>query len=332
VRILKVLVTGGAGYIGSHTARQLAAEGYEVVIYDNLSRGHREAVSGFNFVRGDVRDKDRLRRVIKEEGISAVLHFAANSQVGESVENPELYYENNVAGGLSLLSVVLETGIKYFIFSSSAAVYGEPQYVPIDEEHTLNPTNPYGETKVILERALAAYDKAYNLKSVSLRYFNACGAHMGEDIGEDHEPETHLIPLVLKTALGQREQLIVFGKDYPTKDGTAVRDYIHVDDLARAHVISLKYLLDGGETTCFNLGNGNGFSVLDVIKAAEKVTGRKVPYKFGNRRPGDPAILVASAEKIKRELGWEPEITSLERIIQSAWEWHRKHPTGFAKR
>lgn len=329
---MKVLVTGGAGYIGSHTVRHLDQAGYEPVVYDNFSRGHREAVQGFEVVSGEIHDSEKLVETIQKYGISAVVHFAAHSQVGESVKDPALYYENNVGGGLNLLNVVRELQVPYFVFSSSAAVYGEPEYVPIDEKHLLNPTNPYGETKAILERILADYDRAYGLKSVSLRYFNAAGAAPGGNIGEDHTPETHLIPLVLQTILGQREKLTVFGNDYPTKDGAAVRDYIHVEDLARAHVLALNYLVQGGDTASFNLGNGQGFSVLEVIAAAEKVTGRKVNYQIGERRAGDPAVLVAGNEKIKAVLGWQPSFAKLEDIIKTAWDWHRTHPEGYGKK
>lgn len=326
---MRVLVTGGAGYIGSHTVRHLTQAGFEPIIFDNFSRGHLEAVKGFKVVTGDTADTVLLSDTIKKYDIAAVVHFAAHSQVGESVKDPALYYDNNVGAGLKLLTAVRQAGVKYFVFSSSAAVYGEPRYVPIDEGHMLSPANPYGQTKAILEKILSDYNSAYGLKSVSLRYFNAAGAAQGGEIGEDHEPETHLIPLVLKAVLGQMGKLTVFGNDYPTGDGTAVRDYIHVDDLARAHVLALDYLINGGETVSFNLGNGEGFSVLDVIYSAEKVTGMKVPFEIGGRRAGDPAVLVAGNKKIKQLLGWQPEIPQLEEIIRSAWEWHRRHPNGF---
>jgi len=325
----KILVTGGAGYIGSHTLRLLDRASFDVVVYDNFSRGYREAVKDFLVIEGDTADCSLLRQVIEEHQIEAVIHFAAHSQVGESVEQPRLYYDNNVVGGLKLLEAVLDAGVKYFIFSSSAAVYGEPDSIPIREYHSLKPTNPYGETKMIIEKALQYYERAYDLQSVSLRYFNAAGAAAGGDTGEDHDPETHLIPMVLKAAQGQREKLTVFGDDYNTADGTAVRDYIHVDDLAEAHLLALDALLAGKPSAVYNLGNGSGFSVLEVIKAAEKVTGKKVPYAVGPRRAGDPAVLVASAERVKAELGWRPRYGSLEKIIETAWHWHHNHPNGF---
>jgi UDP-glucose 4-epimerase len=327
-----VLVTGGAGYIGSHTVRILKQAGFSVVVFDNFSRGHLEAVEGYTVVEGDTADTGLLKKVLKEKKIDVAMHFAAHSQVGESVEKPALYYDNNVIGGLKLLEAVMDAGIKYFIFSSSAAVYGEPESVPISEGHPLKPTNPYGETKAIIEKALEYYDQAYGLKSVSLRYFNAAGAAIEGGLGEDHDPETHLIPLVLKAALDQNKPLILFGDDYPTADGTAVRDYIHVVDLAQAHLLALEALLAGSGnpfSSVYNLGNGNGFSVMEVIKAAETVTGKKVPYKIGPQREGDPAVLVASAEKAQNELGWQPRYASLEKIIGTAWHWHRNNPTGY---
>lgn len=329
---MRVLVTGGAGYIGSHTVRRLLDAGCQAVVYDDFSRGHKEAVQrDCPVVTGCVRDVEKLQNELEQRNIDAVMHFAAHSQVGESVREPGLYYENNVIGALRLLKAAIKAKIKYFIFSSSAAVYGEPAYTPIDEAHPLRPTNPYGETKMFIEKALAAYDRAYGLKSVSLRYFNAAGAHPGGEMGEDHAPETHLIPLVLQTALGQRESITVFGNDYPTTDGTAVRDYIHVDDLARAHISALEYLAAGGESDVFNLGNGNGYSVLEVIKAAEKVVGGPIPYAIGPRREGDPAVLVAGSERARQVLGWEPRIAGLQEIIASAWKWHQSHPRGYGR-
>jgi UDP-glucose-4-epimerase GalE len=319
-----ILVTGGAGYIGSHTVRILKQAGFEPVVYDNFSRGHRRAVEGFRVVEGDTGDLENLSRVMKDYKPSAVMHFAAHSQVGESVEKPALYYANNVIGGLTLLEAVRKAGVKYFIFSSSAAVYGEPQQVPIKEEAPLKPANPYGESKVILENALRYYGQAYGIKSVALRYFNAAGAAEGGEIGEEHEPETHLIPLILQAALGQKQNITVFGNDYPTQDGTALRDYIHVEDLALAHLLALEKLQEGQADAVYNLGNGKGYSVLEVIKAAERVTGLSINYRVGERRPGDPAALVASSEKAERELGWKPLKPGLEDIVASAWRWHRK--------
>lgn len=325
--MIKVLVTGGAGYIGSHTVRALERCGHRVVVYDNFSRGHRKAVEGFTVVEGDTADREKVFEVCEKYEIGAVMHFAAHSQVGESVEKPALYYTNNVIGGLTLLEAVRAAGVRHFVFSSSAAVYGEPESVPINEDHPLQPTNPYGETKVVIEKALRYYAQTYGLHSVSLRYFNAAGAAEAGTIGEDHDPETHLIPLVLQAVLGQREKVIVFGDDYPTADGTAVRDYIHVDDLAQAHLLALEGLFRGTVEAAYNLGNGTGYSVLEVIRVVEKVTRQKVPYEIGPRRDGDPAVLVASATKAERELGWRPIHTSLEAIVESAWRWHRK-PDG----
>lgn len=329
---VNVLVTGGAGYIGSHAVRALSKAGYGVVVYDNFSRGHRKAVEGFELVVGDTADSRKLLSLFKERQIGAVMHFAAHSQVGESVEKPALYYGNNVIGGLKLLDAVLSAGVKHFIFSSSAAVYGEPALTPINEQQMLMPTNPYGETKMAIERALGYYSLAYGLNSISLRYFNAAGAAEDASIGEDHHPETHLIPLLLQTVLGQRERLTVFGDDYPTPDGTAVRDYIHVEDLAGVHLLALQKLLKcEGEpgADVFNLGNGSGYSVLEVIRAVERVTGIKVHYSVGARRVGDPAVLVASAEKARLELGWKPQFAELEQIVESAWRWHRGRPGGY---
>ena len=324
-----ILVTGGAGYIGSHAVRVLKQADFNPVIYDNFSRGHKQAVEGFTVIEGDTSEVEKLRKVMKDYRPAAVMHFAAHSQVGESVEKPALYYENNVRGGLVLLEAARQAGVEYFIFSSSAAVYGEPDQVPIKEDHPLKPENPYGETKVVFERALKYYGQAYGIKSVSLRYFNAAGAAEGGEIGEDHDPETHLVPLVIKAALGQGKKLKVFGDDYPTDDGTAVRDYIHIDDLARAHLLALEALINDKVGTVYNLGNGKGCSVLEVIRAVEKVTGLKVPFEIGPRRAGDPAVLVASAEKAKRELGWSPDHADLEKIIESAYRWHKNHPEGF---
>jgi len=310
---MNIMVTGGAGYIGSHTARILKQAGLGVVVYDNFSRGHREAIEGFTLIEGDTADSDKITTACKEFKIGAVMHFAAHSQVGESVARPRLYYANNVIGGLKLLEAVLDAGIKYFIFSSSAAVYGEPENVPIGEGHPLKPANPYGETKAIIEKALDYYDQAYGLKSVSLRYFNAAGAAVEGGLGEDHDPETHLIPLALKAVLDQDKPLTIFGDDYPTADGTAVRDFIHVDDLADAHLLALEALVKGKASRVYNLGNGSGFSVLEVIRAAEQVTG------------------MAAAEKARAELGWQPRYASLEKIIETAWEWHRTKPVRYGE-
>lgn len=326
---MDILVTGGAGYIGSHTIRTLKKAGYEVIVYDNLSRGHSKAVDGFRLIEGDISEKSKLQRVFNEHDIKAVMHFAAHSQVGESVENPALYYKNNVIGGLTLLEAVIDANINYFIFSSTAAVYGEPETVPITEKQIIKPTNPYGESKAVLEKALMHYGHSYGLRTISLRYFNAAGADLNSEIGEDHEPETHLIPLVLQAVLGLREKIIVFGDDYPTADGTAVRDYIHVLDLAEAHVLALNALLNGATSSIYNLGNGKGYSVLDVINTVEEVVVSSVPYEIGSRRPGDPAVLVASSGKALSELKWQPKYSNLDQIITTAWSWHKANPYGF---
>lgn len=328
--MIPVLVTGGAGYIGSHTLRAFAEAGFNPVVYDNFSRGHRAAVKDFTVVEGDTADREKLLRVIRRYSVAAVIHFAAHSRVGESVENPALYYNNNVVGSLVLLGALLEAKVKYFIFSSSAAVYGEPRHLPIDEGHPFRPTNPYGETKLVVENALRRYGEAHGLRYCALRYFNAAGAASTGLIGEDHEPETHLVPLVLQNLLGTREEVTIFGGDYPTRDGTAIRDYVHVEDLADAHVLSLQALLGGSPPAVYNLGNERGYSVLEVIATAEKVTGRKADCRFGLRRAGDPAVLVASASRAKKELGWRPRRGDLQVIIESAWRWHRANPRGYA--
>lgn len=318
-----ILVTGGAGYIGSHTVRRLRGKGYDVVVYDNLSKGHRWAVKDAELVVGDILDYAKVCEVIKKYGIDSVIHFAAFSLVGESMQDPQMYYVNNVSGTISLLRAMINCGVKKIVFSSTAAVYGEPKEVPIEEDSPLNPTNVYGRTKLMIESILKDYEMAYGLKCVILRYFNAAGADDKGDIGEDHSPETHLIPLVLKAAKGERENIRVFGSNYNTPDGTCIRDYIHVNDLADAHILALESLREG-RSNIYNLGNGNGFSVKEVIKAAEKVTGKSIKQVDDDRRAGDPAVLIASSEKIKRELGWSPVYTDLEAIIQTAWDWEIK--------
>lgn len=324
-----VLVTGGAGYIGSHTVRELVKKGYRVVVLDNLSKGHRASVVGIELIEGDTSDRQLLRSLFRERYFTAVVHFAAFSLVGESVLEPAAYYRNNVLGGISLLDAMVEAGVPGLVFSSTAAVYGEPTIVPIPEEHPASPTNPYGATKLAVEEAIRWYGGAYGLKYCILRYFNAAGADPVGDIGEDHEPETHLIPLVLKTALGQRPRLSIYGSDYPTPDGTCVRDYIHVTDLAGAHVLALESLAAGAPSGVYNLGNGSGYSVLEVVRAAEAVTGLPIRVDHAARRPGDPATLVASSEKAITELGWRPRFAGLPAIIETAWRWHRDHPEGF---
>ena len=319
----KVLVTGGAGYIGAHTVKALLDSGYEVVVYDDLSRGHPEQIPGVPLVIGCLEDEEALEDVFSSEKFDSVIHFASESQVGESCHHPDKYFRRNVIGGLTLFSVMVKRGVKKLVFSSSAAVYGDPEIIPIPETHPINPKNPYGETKAFLERALVWYDRAYGLKSISLRYFNAAGADSKGTMGEDHDPETHLIPLICESVLTGKP-LTVFGNDYPTPDGTAIRDYVHVTDLADAHVRALRLLESGGETSSINLGSGRGYSVLEVIRAVEEVTGKKVPYEIGPRRAGDPAVLVASCEKAKEVLGWEPLHSTLDEIARTAWNWYVK--------
>jgi len=323
---LAILVAGGAGYIGSHAARALRRSGYEVVIYDNLSTGFRRLTRGFELVEGDIADESRLRPVLAR--VDAVMHFAAHAYVGESVENPRKYFRNNVLGALSLLNSVLDAGIRRFVFSSSCAVYGIPEQIPITEQARREPVNPYGASKLFFENALAAYGRAYGMRSVSLRYFNAAGADESGEIGEIHEPETHLIPLALAASTGNGPELEIYGCDYPTRDGTCVRDYIHVSDLADAHVRALQYLeedgIEGGESLAINLGTGRGHSVLEVVNAAENATGRRVGRKVGPRRPGDPPILVADPAKAQSVLGWTAR-RNLDDIVSSAWAWMRKN-------
>ncbi|HHY98765.1 MAG TPA: UDP-glucose 4-epimerase GalE [Firmicutes bacterium] len=327
---MRVLVAGGAGYIGSHVVKALLEGGHETITYDNLSKGHVEALHGGEFIQGDILDQDRLSRVLQERKVDLVIHLAADTAVGESMVNPAKYYWNNVVGGLKLLDSMRSAGVKYIVFSSSAAVYGEPAHIPIREDAPCNPTNVYGETKLIFERMLASYDRSYGLKYVSFRYFNAAGADPSGAIGEDHDPETQLIPLVLQTALGLRPSIEIFGTDYDTPDGTCIRDFIHVSDLASAHVLAAEALLGGMGSRIYNLGNETGNSVREVIRVCEEVVGHKIPVKEGPRRPGDPAMLVASSELARRELGWTPRFPDLKDIVATAWNWHRNHPYGFA--
>jgi len=327
---MKVLVTGGAGYIGSHTVHQLIAEGHDVVVYDNLSKGHRAAVaSAALFVQGDLRDGTLLAEVLQSHQIEAVVHFAADSLVGESMSAPSKYYHNNVVATLALLDTMRECKVGKIVFSSTAAVYGEPEVCPINEELPTQPTNVYGRTKLVIEGMLADFSMAYGLKYVSLRYFNAAGALTGGQIGEDHTPETHLLPLILQTALGQRPAISIYGTDYDTKDGTCIRDYIHVTDLADAHVRALGHLVTGSESRIYNLGSEQGFSVRQVIEQAKAVTGIDFTVNEAPRRVGDPGILVASSAKIRSELGWQPVYSDLKTIIASAWQWHKSHPEGY---
>ena len=314
------MVTGGAGYIGSVAVDDLIDAGQKVVVLDNLSRGHRDAVNEKSaFYEGDIGDRDLVIRICREHDVTAAMHFSAFAYVGESVERPDIYYHNNVFQTARLLDALRECGVKQFVFSSTCATYGEPVQMPMDETHPQLPTSPYGQTKLMVERILADYDRAFGIKFVALRYFNACGA---TDLRfERHDPETHLIPLILDAAEGRRESLSVFGNDYPTPDGTAIRDYIHISDISQAHLLALRYLQDGGESDAFNLGNGSGFSVLEVIDAAKRVTGREVPYTIESRRPGDPSRLIAKADKAHSVLGWDPQHPDLESIIMSAWRW-----------
>ncbi|MGJ5630895.1 UDP-glucose 4-epimerase GalE [Nostoc sp. CALU 1950] len=322
-----ILVTGGAGYIGSHTVLALKQAGYNVVILDNLVYGHRELVEKVlevELIVGDTGDRALLDDIFKTHDISAVMHFSAYAYVGESVTDPAKYYRNNVLGTFSLLEAMLAASVKKFVFSSTCATYGVPEFVPIPETHPQNPINPYGATKLMVERILSDFDVAYGFQSVRFRYFNAAGANPNGLLGEDHNPETHLIPLVLMTALGKRESISIFGTDYPTPDGTCIRDYIHVNDLADAHILGLEYLLKGGDSEVFNLGNGSGFSVREVIAAAEEVTGISIPVEERDRRPGDPPILIGTSEKARTILGWKPQYPSIQDIVTHAWQWHQK--------
>jgi UDP-glucose-4-epimerase GalE len=321
---MKVLVAGGAGYIGSHTVKELLREGYEVVVFDNFSTGKKELLVGGELVEGDLMDKDSIKETIRSKGIGAVLHFASLIQVGESYTNPLKYYTHNLTSSLNLLDAVLEAKVNAFIFSSSAAVYGIPLHIPIPENHPLNPVNPYGQTKVFVEKILEDYERAYGLKFISLRYFNAAGADPDGLLGEMHEPETHLIPNILLFLLGKKKGVDVYGTDFPTEDGTAIRDYIHVTDLAKAHVLALQRLLESSRSEFINLGANKGYSVLEVIKKTEKVTRHKVPYKERPRRKGDVPVLLASREKAKKILGWELSHSDIETIIETAWNWHQK--------
>lgn len=326
---MAVLVTGGAGYIGSHTVVELLEKNEEVVVLDNLNKGHKQAVLGGKFYHGDLRDDQFLDKVFKENDIESVVHFAAYSLVGESVINPADYYNNNVVSTLRLLTKMKDSGVGKIVFSSTAATYGEPESIPIQEDDRTVPTNPYGETKLAVEKALLWFESAYDMKFISLRYFNAAGANISGKIGEDHNPETHLIPIIMQVAIGRRDKVQVFGDDYNTPDGTCIRDYIHVTDLANAHLAALDRLRAGGESGIYNLGNGKGFSVKQVLTTVEEVVGRKINYEIAPRRPGDPAVLVASSEKIMNELGWNPKFNKLETIVETAWKWHNTHPNGF---
>ena len=327
---MRVFVTGGAGYIGSVVTEQLIGDGHEVVVYDNLTKGHPGAVvEGAKFIEGDLLDAGWLRQTLDEHRIEAVIHMAASSLVGESVQEPGKYYHNNVVAGLVLLDTMRDCGITRIVFSSTAATYGEPESQPIYETAPTNPTNTYGETKLAFERAMHWYERAYGLRYASLRYFNAAGAT--EKCGEDHDPETHIIPITLQVAAGKRPHVEIYGDDYPTADGTCIRDYIHVIDLARAHILALDVLSE--RSGIYNLGcGGDGYSVRVVIDTARRVTGKDIPVRMGPRRPGDPAVLIASSDKIKKELGWQPQFQDLDMIIESAWKWMQSHPDGYQSR
>lgn len=329
---MAILVLGGAGYIGSHVVYSLIDAGKEVVIADNLETGHIEAVHPkAKFYQGDIRNREFVDSVFDKESIDGVIHFAANSLVGESMSNPLKYYDNNIGGTRVLLESMVAHGIDKIVFSSTAATYGEPKSIPILETDPTEPTNCYGETKLSMEKMFKWTSIAHNMRYVSLRYFNACGAHSSGQIGEAHSPETHLIPLILQVPNGQREFISIYGDDYDTKDGTCIRDYIHVTDLAQAHILALEYLMNGGESNVFNLGNGVGFSVKEVIEVARAVTGHPIPAKVMPRRAGDPAQLIASSDKARKVLGWNPQYGDLHEIISSAWKWHESHPNGFNK-
>lgn len=327
---MKILVLGGAGYIGSHTVYELIDKGHEVVIIDNLETGHKEAVhEKARFYKGDIRDRAFVDGVFDKEKVDAVIHFAANSLVGESMVNPLKYYDNNLCGTKVLLESMIAHDVKKIVFSSTAATYGEPERIPILEEDKTEPTNTYGETKLSMEKMFKWTDMAHGLKYVSLRYFNACGAHKSGLIGEAHKQETHLIPLILQVPLKQREAITIFGEDYDTKDGTCIRDYIHVTDLAQAHILAVEYLMKGNDSNIFNLGNGVGFTVKEVIDTARKVTEEEIKAVVAERRAGDPAKLIASSKKARTILLWKPEHADLEEIIADAWRWHKTHPQGF---
>lgn len=328
---MNVLVVGGAGYIGSHAVRKLTDAGHHVLVYDNLSRGHREAVPDGLLIEGELTDTATLTRVLTEHGIEAVMHFAAFALVNESVNDPSLYYQNNVVATLSLLEAMRLADVKKFVFSSTTATYGEPDQVPISEDTPQRPINPYGFTKLVIEQALADYAEAYGMGYAALRYFNAAGAHPDGTIGEDHEPETHLIPIVLQVALGQRDSITIFGNDYQTSDGTCVRDYVHVNDLADAHLKALDKIWPS-TGICLNLGTGRGTSVREIIDACREVTGHAIPEKIGQRREGDPSELVADASRAQDQLGWKPQYVDVRSIVETAWRWHQLHPNGYGSK
>ena len=329
---MSFLVLGGAGYIGSHAVNQLIDNNYDVVVVDNLQTGHEKAINKkAKFYKGDIREKEFLKDVFEKEHIEGIFHFAANSIVGESMKEPLMYFNNNVYGMQILLEVMNEFDVKNIVFSSTAATYGEPKKIPITEEMETYPTNTYGETKLTMEKMMKWCDKAYGMKYVALRYFNVAGAKENGAIGEDHNPETHLIPIILQVALGKREYITIFGDDYDTNDGTCVRDYVHVEDLIEAHILAMKYLINGGKSDVFNLGSSQGFSVKEIVDATRIVTNLSIPEKIGERRVGDPSKLIESSDKARKILGWNPSRTNIDRIINDAWTWHKNHKNGYEK-
>jgi UDP-glucose 4-epimerase len=324
-----ILIVGGAGYIGSHMCKYLSKNGYLPIVLDNLSRGHEKAVKWGPLIEGSISDRNILKRVFSEHRIDAVMHYAAYSYVGESVTDPSMYYQNNLADTICLLSEMVEAEIKNIVFSSSCAVYGEPEEIPITENHPKNPVNPYGWTKYMVEQVLNDFKYAYGVEFVSLRYFNAAGADPEGELGEDHNPETHLIPIAIQAALGKREEIRIYGNNYPTHDGTCIRDFIHVEDLAESHLLALNRMLNGKGGGTYNLGNGEGYSVREVIDITRRITGKPIRDRMVDRRDGDPAVLVGSSDKAKNELGWNPRFPDLESIVETAWHWHQKHPNGY---
>jgi UDP-glucose 4-epimerase len=325
---MNILVTGGAGYIGSHVVKILLNQGHQVVTLDNLQKGYKEAVTGGKFIEADLADQKLLNEIMQKNEIEAVIHLAADSLVGESMEKPGKYYRNNFANGINLLEAMVKNEVKNIVFSSTAAVYGEPDEIPIKENNKTEPTSTYGESKLFFEKALRRYDDVYGIKYTSLRYFNAAGADPEAKIGEAHHPETHIIPIVLQTALGIRDKIYIFGDDYSTRDGSCIRDYIHVSDLAAAHLLAVEALASGRESAVYNLGNGEGYSVKEVIKTVKEITGKDFEVEVSDRRAGDPAVLIASSEKIQKELDWQPEFPELEKIISTAWQWHKSGGFG----
>ncbi|MBI2043113.1 UDP-glucose 4-epimerase GalE [Candidatus Pacearchaeota archaeon] len=329
---MKILVTGGAGYVGSHAVRELLKNGYEVVVYDNLSRGFQESLpKDVKFINGDLNNPELLEHVFNSNKFDAVIDFSGHLEVEESMRNPEKFYLNNVISLLNLLKAMHNHNVKTIVYSSSASVYGQPKEIPVSETHVNDTNNVYGETKAIAERMLKFFDNIYGIKSVSLRYFNAAGADSSGEIGEAHNPETHLIPIVFNTALGKRQHISIYGTDYQTKDGTTIRDYIHVKDLSQVHILAMERLLSEGKSNVFNVGTGKGYSVKEIVETARKITGNEIPTIIGSRRFGDPAELVAHVGKIKKELGWEPRYSDLKTIMETSWKWHKNHPAGYGK-